>query len=308
MKGYNLLHRQTPARNCYVWLDGTKPHIAIGETTRMVEDTGQTINTSEIKKAYKFGGEYIYFSPEEKTLTTDLESPVIRIIGFKSRTSIPFWASVKKSTFLFPCEEDYVGSTRVFTALWQKLIKSRKIGVAWSIVRANANPVLCAVVPSQEPSEENNGTPYLPAGLWLHPLPFADDLRNGPAGCDSAPICASDDFVDRMRVVVQQLQLPKGIYHPTRYSNPALQWHYKILQALALEEEVPKQSDDSTEPKYRSIGKRAGGYLQEWDEKLREETKTEPKNKTFKRKLEHGCRVGSKPMKRSKTFYAKSCI
>ncbi|ROT41803.1 Ku DNA-binding complex, Ku70 subunit [Sodiomyces alkalinus F11] len=307
VKGYNVLHRQTPARNCYVWLDGENPQMAIGETTRMAEDTARTIDTSEIKKAYKFGGEYVYFSPEEQKVVKDFGSPIIRMIGFKSGASIPFWASVKKSTFLFPSEEDYVGSTRVFTALWQKLVKSRKVGIAWCIVRTNANPVLCAVVPSRESSGEDNGTPYLPAGLWLCRLPFADDLRDGPAGgCDSAPVCASDDLVDKMRVIVQQLQLPKGTYDPTRYPNPALQWHYKILQALALEEEVPGKPDDSTEPKYRAIGKRAGGYLQEWDERLREETKTVLGTRKFKRELEDDDDgVESKPAKRTKTASAK---
>ncbi|KAL2755216.1 hypothetical protein ACRALDRAFT_1043874 [Sodiomyces alcalophilus JCM 7366] len=315
VKGYNVLHRQTPARNCYVWLDGEKPQLAMSETTRMAEDTARTIDTKEIKKAYKFGGEYVYFSPEEQKTVKDFGSPIIRIIGFKSRTSIPFWASVKKSTFLFPSEEDYVGSTRVFTALWRKLVRSRKIGIAWCILRTNANPVLCAVIPSQETSKEeeegekDNGAPYLPPGMWLYPLPFADDLRDGPTGGDSAPICASDDLVDKMRVIVQQLQLPKSIYDPMRYPNPALQWHYKILQALALGEEVPEKPGDSTAPKYRAMGKRAGGYLQEWDRRLREETKEVTETKKFKRELENDDGgTDSKPAKRGKTASAKASV
>lgn len=305
VKGYNVLHRQTPARNCYVWLDGEKPQIAAGETTRMAEDTARTVDTSEVKKAYKFGGEYVYFSPEEQKAVKIFGSPIIRIIGFKARSSIPFWGSVKKSSFLFPSEEDYVGSTRVFTALWQKLVKSNKVAIAWSIVRSNANPVLCAIIPSQESSEEENGTPYLPAGLWLYPLPFADDLRDGPSNDGKTPLRASDELVDQMRVIVQQLQLPKGIYNPTRYPNPALQWHYRILQALALEEEVPEKPDDPTEPKYRAIGKRAGGYLQGWDERLTEETQTTMKTQKFKRELEDNAE-DAKPAKRSRTAPASA--
>lgn len=64
----------------------------------------------------------------------------------------------------------------------------------------------------------------------------------------------------------------------------ALQWHYRILQALALEEDHPEEPDDKTEPKYRQIDKvnlepqgeedmliqfqRAGGYVLDWSEKL----------------------------------------
>jgi hypothetical protein len=35
----------------------------------------------------------------------------------------------------------------------------------------------------------------------------------------------------------------------------ALQWHYRILQALALDEDVPEKPDDKTIPKYRQIHK-----------------------------------------------------
>lgn len=38
-------------------------------------------------------------------------------------------------------------------------------------------------------------------------------------------------------------------------SSAALQWHYRILQAMALEEDIPEQPDDKTIPKYRQIDK-----------------------------------------------------
>jgi ATP-dependent DNA helicase 2 subunit 1 len=70
---------------------------------------------------------------------------------------------------------------------------------------------------------------------------------------------------------VQQLQLPKAIYDPSKYPNPALQWHYKILQALALDEELPDQPEDKTVPKFRQIDKRAGQYINKWGEILDKE-------------------------------------
>ena len=35
----------------------------------------------------------------------------------------------------------------------------------------------------------------------------------------------------------------------------ALQWHYRILQALALDEDLPEKPEDKTIPKYRQIDK-----------------------------------------------------
>ena len=284
VKGYNVVHRQTPARTCYIWLDGEKPQITSGETTRIAEDSARTVEKQEIKKAYKFGGEYVYFTPEEQKSLKDFGSPIIRIIGFKPRKLLPAWASVKKSTFIFPSEEDYVGSTRVFTALWQKLLKDEKIGIAWCIVRSNAQPILAAVIPSKERSDDESGTPYLPAGLWIYPLPTQDDLRELKPQGEVAQ--SSDELKTQMRTIVQQLQLPKAMYNPTKYPSPSLQWHYKILQALALEEEVPEKAEDATEPKYKAISKRAGGYLEEWSETLDENAGKVATTKSLKREVD----------------------
>lgn len=78
--------------------------------------------------------------------------------------------------------------------------------------------------------------------------------------------------------VVQQLQLPGAKYDPLKYPNPSLQWHYKILQAIALEEDVPEQLDDKTIPKYRQIDKRAGAYIHEWGQILDTEAQFYQKN------------------------------
>ncbi|EGX94732.1 DSB repair complex subunit Ku70, putative [Cordyceps militaris CM01] len=296
VKGYNIIHRQAAARTCYIWLDGEKPQLAVGETTRIAEDSTRTVEKGEIKKAYKFGGEYVYFSPEEQKSVKDFGSPVIRIIGFKSRRSIPLWSSVKKSTFIYPSEEDYVGSTRVFTALWEKLLKDDKVALAWCIVRSNANPVLTAIMPSKSQSDEYSGTPFLPAGLWLYPLPFADDLRDiKPPGKLAQ---ASDDLKTQMRTIIQQLQLPKAMYNPTKYPNPSLQWHYKILQALALEEEVPETAEDATLPKFKAISKRAGGYLEEWSETLSTEVKSTTEARAVKREIDD--ELPERPAKRGR--------
>lgn len=284
VKGYNILHRQTPARTCYIWLGGDAPQIASGETTRLAEDSTRTVEKGEIKKAYKFGGEYVYFTPEEQKSLKDFGSPIIRIIGFKSRKLLPMWASVKKSTFIFPSEEDYVGSSRVFTALWQKLIKDDKFGLAWCIVRKNAQPMQAAIIPSRERTDEDVKTPYLPAGLWIYPLPFADDLRDIKPPLKVTR--STDELTTKMRTVVQQLQLPKAMYNPMKYPNPALQWHYRILKALALEEEVPEVPDDATKAKSRAISKRAGGYLEDWSAKLEEDAGSASSAKELKREAE----------------------
>lgn len=282
VKGYMPLHRQTPARTCYVWLGGEEAQLAQSETIK-VDSATRTVDKSEIKKAYKFGGEYIYFKPEEAASLKDLGPKGLRIIGFKPRPMLPMWASVKKSIFIFPSEEHYVGSTRVFSALWQKLLKDDKVGLAWFVARDNANPVMVAIIPSRNPDEDTGETPYLPAGLWLYPLPFADDVRD--VGLPATPRPA-DELTDKMREIVQNLQLPKAMYNPLKYPNPALQWHYAILQAMALDEDVPASLDDATLPKFKQIDKRVGGYLADWKELLAAKAKGLMTSRAVKREAE----------------------
>lgn len=296
VKGYNVISRQKEERSCYIWLDGEVPQIAVGETTKVSEDTARTVEKAEMKKAYKFGGEYVYFTPEEQKSLKDFGPTTIRIIGFKPRSSLPFWASVHKSSFIFPSEEHYVGSTRVFTALWKKLLKDDKMAVAWTITRSNAKPALVAIIPSRDRADEESGTPFLPAGLWLYPLPFVDDIRNPPDMPD--PVQASDALVDKMQIIAENLWLPNRMYNPSKYPNPQLQWHYKILQALALQEEVPETPEDLTIPKYSAIAKRVGGHIKDWQALVNEEVAHVKKLSAIKRSADDD--EAEKPRKRTK--------
>lgn len=266
--GYLLFKRQEPARSSYVWLGGEKPQIAKGVTTQIADDTARTVEKWEIRKAYKFGGEQVSFTVDEQQALKNFGDPVIRIIGFKPLSALPFWTNMKHPTFIYPSEEGYVGSTRVFSALHQKLLKDEKMALVWFIPRKNAAPALAAMIPGAEKVDED-GVQRFPPGMWIIPLPFADDVRqNHETILNVAPI----PLIDQMRAVIQQLQLPKAQYDPLKYPNPckssgvflriiyslsyaALQWHYRILQALALDEDLPEKPEDKTIPKYRQIDK-----------------------------------------------------
>ncbi|KAI9050629.1 hypothetical protein LZ554_005788 [Drepanopeziza brunnea f. sp. 'monogermtubi'] len=266
VKGYNLLQKQKPARSCYIYEKGEELQMAVGVSEQVNADTSRRIDSSEIKKAYKFGGTQVLFTAEEQLKLKFFESPVLRIIGFKPQSMLPIWASVQKATFIYPSEDGYTGSTRTFAALWQKLLKDKIMGLAWFIARKNAKPLIVAILPSAERIDETTGAQVVPQGLWLYPLPFADDIRENPT--KAKPFDAPDNLVDEMRKVVKQLQLPKAIYDPAKYSNPQLQTFYKWLQIIALDDDAPPDDEplvnDTTIPKYRQINKRAGEYIQNW--------------------------------------------
>ncbi|KAK6354922.1 ATP-dependent DNA helicase II subunit 1 [Orbilia brochopaga] len=253
IKGYLLYKRVEPSRSHYIHERGEKLQIVKGTTTRMVEETAQEVAPAQIRKAFKFGGETVSFSDEEMKKIRNFGDPVLRIIGFKPQTELQFWHNMRPSIFIHPSEEDYTGSTRVFAALWNKLLNSKLMGIAWFIPRRNAAPVMTAVWPSSEPQ-----------GLFLITLPFADDIRQNP---EVPHIVAPNHLIDRMQDVIRQLHMPRG-YIPEKYPNPALQKHYKVLEAIALEEELPDKFEDKTLPKYKNIEKHAGRLLEDWGEAL----------------------------------------
>ena len=129
---------------------------------------------------------------------------------------LPIWANLRPSTFIYPSEEDYVGSTRVFAALHRKLLKDQLMGLAWFIPRKNAAPVIAAVVPGDE-NLNDEGDQLIPAGLWLIPLPYADDIRQNP---ETTLIRAPETLIDMTRVIIQQLQMLKAEFRPEKYPNP----------------------------------------------------------------------------------------
>jgi ATP-dependent DNA helicase 2 subunit 1 len=199
-------------------MDGETPQIATGITTKYQEGhLARDVDKVEIKKAYNFGGTKVMFSPEEQKQLRDFGSPILRIIGFKPRSMLKIQDSVKKSTFIYPSEEDFIGSTRVFSAFWKKLLKDKIMGVAWYIARANASPLLVAILPSKERFDDNH-MQVVPAGLWLYPIPFADDIRDLPPV--PRPLRASNDLTEIMRKVVQQVRKdPEVCFVPFAYSN-----------------------------------------------------------------------------------------
>jgi ATP-dependent DNA helicase 2 subunit 1 len=216
VSGYLLFKRQESARSSFIWLGGEKPQLVKGVTTQIADDTARTIEKWEIKKAYKFGGDQVTFTPEELKALRNFGDPVIRIIGFKSISALPFWANVKHPFFIYPSEEDFVGSTRIFSALQQTLLREKKAALVWLIARRNASPVLGAMLAGEE-KVDDNGVQKFPPGMWIIPLPFADDVRQNP---ETTLNVAPEPLIDQMRDIVQQLQLPKAIYEPLKYPNP----------------------------------------------------------------------------------------
>jgi ATP-dependent DNA helicase 2 subunit 1 len=75
---------------------------------------------------------------------------------------------------------------------------------------------------------DENGVQKVPPGMWVIPLPFADDLRQNPEYARHAP---ADELVDAMRNVIGQLELPKKVYDAQKYPNPCMVPRFRKILA-----------------------------------------------------------------------------
>jgi ATP-dependent DNA helicase 2 subunit 1 len=214
VKGFLLYKHQKPARSCYIWTQGEKAAIATGFTEQVAETEQErptAVEPAVVRKAFTFGGEKITFSKEEIQKLRYFGNPVIRVIGFKPMSKLPMWANLKNSTFIYPSEEDVVGSTRVYSALHRKLLHDKLFGLTWFVPRKNAVPVMAAMIPtlSAEDSDEKvnaagASASGAPQGLHLIPLPFADDVRQNPPTTRETPVRAPDELVDAMGRIIRK--------------------------------------------------------------------------------------------------------
>jgi ATP-dependent DNA helicase 2 subunit 1 len=209
------------------------------------------------------------FSADELKQIRNFGEPILRILGFKPVSTLRFWENLRPSYFIYPSDATVTGSTRTFASLHKKLLQDQLMGLAWLIPRRNQAPVFTAIVP-QEEEFDDKGAQTTPPGMHCIVLPFLDDIRANPVDetlsgnffSGSLLTKASEDLIDKMGEIVRSVTLKS--YNPTKYPNPSLQWHYRILQAIALEEELPEQPEDKTLPKYKSIHKRTGPLAVEW--------------------------------------------
>ena len=100
-----------------------------------------------------------------------------------------------------------------------------------------------------------------PPGFHLAILPFADDIRDVPETATPqgrnhlheqpilimTPSVVDEAKVDIMKQIIQRHMRGKE-YDPFAFPNPVLQKHHRVIEALALNLDIPEDLQDSTSP------------------------------------------------------------
>lgn len=282
VKGYGLVTEQRKGSYLYFLDLGDKMEVASSRTAYVDEEKETEVSRNKIlfgmqlgpeeddemglgpSRVVKYGQRPFYTAEEVQSFRTLGLEPGIKLLGFKDKRELAFEDNVKHSVFIYPDELKYSGSKRTFSALLQKMLDKRKIGLVRALVRRNSSPVFCALLPQAEKVEEGGWCE--PGGFHLIVLPFADDIRAAPI---EEQLRVSEMAKEAAKPWIDKLSLKNGTYPPDSYPNPSLAYHNAQLQAVAFREEFDNEAfEDLTRPKYDIIHRRAGSLMKEWKKAL----------------------------------------
>ncbi|AAF99835.1 Hypothetical protein [Arabidopsis thaliana] len=217
LNGYALLRPAIPGS--ITWLDSTTNLPVKVERSYICTDTG-AIMQDPIQRIQPYKNQNIMFTVEELSQVKRISTGHLRLLGFKPLSCLKDYHNLKPSTFLYPSDKEVIGSTRAFIALHRSMIQLERFAVAF--YGGTTPPRLVALVAQL-------------VEFWqLHSKPGVAAPR------------ASDDQLKKASALMRRLELKD--FSVCQFANPALQRHYAILQAIALDENELRETRDETLP------------------------------------------------------------
>jgi ATP-dependent DNA helicase 2 subunit 1 len=234
VKGYNLI--SAAKKRPPVKLERQSNAEVSSKNVMVCAASTKILLPSEIGFYYSFGGERAVFSKEELESIKSIP-PSLKLIGFKSKSSLkPKW-NIKANTFIVPDESLVTGSSSLFAHLHSRMLALDKIAICSLVARSSSIPHIVALIPQSFEEDINGEHMY---GFHAIYLPFANDLRHVPTVVPDTPDKAAVDCAIEM---IKSL----GISNLS-WNNPSLAKHYSTLEALALNLLDAANVEDNTMP------------------------------------------------------------
>lgn len=224
------------------WLDSVTNAPLKTERSFICADTGALMQEPP-KRFQVYKGRNVMFSTEELTEIKRVSTGHLRLLGFKPLSCLRDYYNLRPSTFVFPSDEEILGSTCVFIALHRSMLRLGRFALAF--FGSSSHPQLVALVAQDEITSPSGQVE--PPGMHMIYLPYSDDIRHIEelhADVGNATPRATDDQISKAKALMKRVDLKE--FSVCQFSNPALQRHYAVLQALALEEdELPDLKDET---------------------------------------------------------------
>ncbi|XVE53098.1 hypothetical protein DITRI_Ditri02bG0177300 [Diplodiscus trichospermus] len=239
---YALIRPTVPG--AITWLDSVTNRPLKIERSLICEDTGALIQ--EPPKRFKpYRSDNVKFSMDEISEIKRISPGQLRLLGFKPLSCLKDYHNLRPSTFVYPSDKEVVGSTCVFLALHRSMLRLKRFAVAF--YGSSSHSQLVALV-AQDEITRDGGQIELP-GMHMIYLPYSDDIRDEeeifPDTEDDAPR-ADENQIKKAAALIKRIDMKD--FSVCHFANPALQRHYAVLQALALEEDNIPEIIDETLP------------------------------------------------------------
>ncbi|KAG5078693.1 hypothetical protein JHK82_057388 [Glycine max] len=212
------------------------------ERTFICVDTGALVE-EPTKRFLPYKNQNIIFSMKQLSEIKRVSTGHLHLLGFKPLSCLRDYYNLKPSTFLYPSDEGTDSSMCMFIALHRSMIQLNRFAVAFS--GSSSRPQLVALIAQEEVIQ--SGGQIEPPGMHMIYLPYSDDIRfveERYSDTSGMVNIASDDQIKKAANLIKRIDLKD--FSVCQISNPALQRHYAVLQALALEEDdIPEMKDES---------------------------------------------------------------
>ncbi|XP_064179869.1 X-ray repair cross-complementing protein 6 [Anguilla rostrata] len=252
---YVLARSATKPPSVRLYRDSNEP---VRTKTRLYHNnTGSLLLPSDTKRSQVYGSRQIVLEKEEVDELKKFDDPSLVLFGFKPMERLKLHHHIRPALFIYPEEEQIAGASCVISALLRRCSERGVFAVCKYTPRRNTPPRFVALVPQKEELDLNQ-IQITPPGFHVIFLPFADDIRTLDA--PQFPI-ASRAQVDKMKEIVHKLRFK---YRSDAFENPALQQHFRNLEALALDLLEPEPIEDLTKPKIEEMEKRLGPLAQQF--------------------------------------------
>lgn len=237
---YALIRPTLPG--AIVWLDSVTNLPLKSDRSFICADTGALLQEPP-KRFHLYKSEKVMFSKDELSKIKRVSNAQLRLLGFKPLDCLKDYHNLRPSTFIFPTDEEIVGSTRIFIALHRSMLRLKRYAIAF--YGSPAHPQLVALVAQDELMSSSGQVE--PHGMHMIYLPYSDDIRHVEElhrTTDSVAPRATDEQIQKASNLLRRMELKD--FSVSQFSNPALQKHYGILEALALgEDEMPDIKDET---------------------------------------------------------------
>ncbi|XP_063283482.1 X-ray repair cross-complementing protein 6 [Pelobates fuscus] len=284
---FNLVQKAVKPAPVKLYRESNEP--VKTKTRTFNKETGSLLLPSDTKRSQTYGNRKIVLEKEETEQLKRFDDPSLVLIGFKPINLLKKHHFIKPAQFVYPEESLVTGSSTLFHALLTRCQSRKVMAVCRYIPRRNTPPRFVALIPQEEVLDDNN-VQIKPPGFSLIFLPFADDIRKVDF---PEKITASDEQVNKMKEIVQKMRFK---YRSDAFENPALQQHFRNLEALALDMMEPEPIEDLTLPKVAMIDNRVGSLVDEFKEMVYP-AGYNPEGKPVKRKQGDGDGPGEKRAK-----------